>query len=54
MKFRQLLGGESVIQQYCHTLAREGGKAVAEILGTELLDNSGEGTLSMVSRLNQL
>jgi hypothetical protein len=35
-----VLGGESVIREYCHTLARAAGKHVAAALGTDVLENS--------------
>ncbi|KAH8160192.1 hypothetical protein CIB48_g8063 [Xylaria polymorpha] len=35
----EVLGGEAKILEYIQTLAQEGGKAVARILGTEVLDN---------------
>lgn len=35
-------GGEEKIQEYCMKLAREGGKKVAAILGTDILDNEEE------------
>jgi selenocysteine lyase/cysteine desulfurase len=43
LKYREdRLGGEAAILQYCHNLARAGGKRVAEILGTEVLENKEE------------
>ncbi|KAI0880536.1 PLP-dependent transferase [Annulohypoxylon maeteangense] len=36
---RRILGGEPRIIEYTQTLAREGGKKVASILGTDVLDN---------------
>ncbi|KAI0399345.1 pyridoxal phosphate-dependent transferase [Xylaria palmicola] len=35
----RVLGGEAKILEYTHNLAREGGRVVARILGTEVLDN---------------
>lgn len=32
-----MCGGEQKIRDYCHQLAREGGKRMAEILGTETM-----------------
>lgn len=49
LDFREKIGGEVKIQEYCHRLAREGGKRVAEILGTQLLDPDDRFTASMVS-----
>ena len=49
MDFRKWLGGEETINAYCHKLALEGGKRLADILGTKLLDETGEFTLNMVS-----
>ena len=41
LKFRsEVLGGEAGIRQHCFTLAREGGKLIAEKLGTAVMDNS--------------
>ncbi|CAG8491600.1 12800_t:CDS:2 [Ambispora leptoticha] len=37
LEFRQKIGGEALIQQYCHRLAWEGGCLVASILGTEVM-----------------
>jgi selenocysteine lyase/cysteine desulfurase len=44
LKYREALGGEATVMQYCHNLAREGGKRVADLLGTTVLENK-EGTL---------
>jgi len=40
LKWREDLGGEDRIREYCWRLAQEGGKHVARVLGTEVLDNS--------------
>jgi selenocysteine lyase/cysteine desulfurase len=41
LKFRQLTcGGEAKIRAYCENIAKEGGKRMAEILGTEVMDNT--------------
>ncbi|KAL0264749.1 hypothetical protein SLS55_000700 [Diplodia seriata] len=40
LAYRESLGGEAAIRAYCENLAREGGRRAAQILGTELLDNS--------------
>ncbi len=40
LRFRNdVCGGEARIRDYCHTLARDGGARVAEMLGTEVLTN---------------
>ncbi|KAI1814402.1 PLP-dependent transferase [Poronia punctata] len=48
---RRVLGGEDEIMQYIENLAREGGKLVAKILGTEVLDNQSK-TLSRCAMTN--
>ena len=48
LEFRQWLGGEHKINAYCHNLALEGGKRLAELWGTRLMDPTGEFTLNMV------
>ncbi|KAI0173203.1 PLP-dependent transferase [Hypoxylon sp. FL1284] len=48
---KEVLGGEAKILKYIHALAKEGGKRVAEILGTEVLDNASE-TLSRSAMTN--
>lgn len=40
LKWRESLGGEAVIREYCQTLARAAGQHVASVLGTEVLENS--------------
>jgi len=42
------MGGEEKINDYCHNLAIEGGKLLAKILGTRVMDPDGEQTLNMV------
>ena len=50
LAFRRWLGGEAVINAYCRDLAIKGGKRLAELLGTKVMDETGELTLSMVRR----
>lgn len=52
LKFRTWLGGEHKINEYCHDLALRGGKRLAEILCTEVMDPNGEFTLNMVRTLH--
>jgi selenocysteine lyase/cysteine desulfurase len=47
----RVLGGEAPIMKYTETLAREGGKVVARILDTELLDNKAQ-TMSKCGMTN--
>ncbi|KAI1824056.1 PLP-dependent transferase [Xylaria intraflava] len=47
----RVLGGEDRIMAYTQNLAREGGKAVARILGTQVLDNESQ-SLSRCSMTN--
>lgn len=52
LKFRQeVCGGEARIMEYSQKLAQEGGKKVAELLGTEVLENE-EGTLGKCALTN--
>jgi hercynylcysteine S-oxide lyase len=45
LKFRELIcGSEAKIRDYCENIAKAGGKRMAEILGTEVMDNK-TGTL---------
>jgi hypothetical protein len=46
LEYRESLGGEEAVLKYNQTLARDGGKRVAEILGTEVLENK-TGTLGV-------
>jgi len=50
LDFREWLGGEVKINEYCRDLAIRGGKRLAEILGTEEMDKTPnrELTLNMV------
>ncbi|KAI2776285.1 PLP-dependent transferase [Daldinia loculata] len=47
----QTFGGEDNILKYTHGLAREGGKRIAQILGTEVMDNK-SGTMSQCATAN--
>jgi hypothetical protein len=49
LDFREWLGGEKKINDYCHSLALSGGRLLSELLGTSLLDPTGELTLNMVN-----
>ncbi|KZP01387.1 PLP-dependent transferase [Calocera viscosa TUFC12733] len=49
LDFRKSLGGEERITNYCHNLAVEGGKRLAEVLGTEIMDTWGELTANMTN-----
>ncbi|TCD65233.1 hypothetical protein EIP91_002941 [Steccherinum ochraceum] len=49
LAFRTWLGGETIINAYCRDLALAGGALLADILGTELLDPSGNSTLNMTN-----
>ena len=52
IKYRQdVCGGEKRITEYCKQVARGGGRAAAEILGTEIMDNK-EGTLTQCALSN--
>ncbi|KDQ26340.1 hypothetical protein PLEOSDRAFT_1065763 [Pleurotus ostreatus PC15] len=49
LRFRAWLGGEEKINRYCHGLAIAGGKRLAEMLGTRVMDPDGSLTLNMVN-----
>jgi len=49
LDFRQWLGGEQKINDYCRSLALAGGELLSRLLGTPLLDPTGEFTLNMVN-----
>ena len=53
LEFRKWLGGEVTINEYCRDLALRGGQKLAEILGTEEMDQTPthELTLNMVRNL---
>ncbi|GAN07230.1 PLP-dependent transferase [Mucor ambiguus] len=42
VEFRKSIGGEDAIMAYCRELAARGGDIAAEILGTKVMDNSGQ------------
>ena len=49
LDFRQWLGGEQKINDYCRSLALAGGKLLSQLLGTPLMDPTGELTLNMTN-----
>ncbi|KAI0267546.1 PLP-dependent transferase [Russula aff. rugulosa BPL654] len=49
LDFRQWLGGEEKIHDYCHSLALSGGERLSQLLGTSLMDPTGEFTLNMTN-----
>ncbi|KAG2131801.1 pyridoxal phosphate-dependent transferase [Suillus clintonianus] len=49
LDFRQWLGGEHKINEYTHNLAIAGGKYLASLLGTSVMDPTGDLTLNMVN-----
>lgn len=49
LDFRQWLGGEEKIHDYCHSLAVSGGERLSQLLGTSLMDPMGEFTLNMTN-----
>lgn len=51
LAFRNWLGGERVINTYCHNLAMQGGQLLAKILGTTVLGCDGDQAVNMVSIL---
>ena len=50
LDFRQYLGGEHKINEYTHNLAIAGGKRLASLLGTSVMDPKGDLTLNMVRK----
>lgn len=42
IKWREEIGGEKAIMDYCRNLAKEGGKVAAKVVGTKILDNASE------------
>lgn len=48
---KEVCGGEEKVTEYCQEVAREGGKKAAQILGTEVMDNT-EGTLTRCALVN--
>ncbi|KAJ3978936.1 PLP-dependent transferase [Lentinula detonsa] len=49
LQWREWIGGEAAIQEYCNKLAREGGRRLAETMSTQVMDPDGEFTLAMVN-----
>ncbi|KZT57914.1 PLP-dependent transferase [Calocera cornea HHB12733] len=51
LNFREAIGGEKKINDYCHNMAVQGGKRLAAVLGTRVLDQTGELTANMTNVL---
>ncbi|KAI5119107.1 hypothetical protein M0805_007855 [Coniferiporia weirii] len=49
LDFREWVGGEEKINDYCHNLSLTGGRRLAEVLGTRVMDENGEFTANMVN-----
>ncbi|KAH6876677.1 lolT-1 [Coprinopsis sp. MPI-PUGE-AT-0042] len=49
LAFRNWLGGERVINTYCHNLAMQGGQLLAKILGTTILGCDGDQAVNMTN-----
>ncbi|KAJ3756367.1 PLP-dependent transferase [Lentinula raphanica] len=49
LQWREWVGGEAAIHDYCNKLAREGGRLLANNMATEVMDPDGEFTLAMVN-----
>lgn len=49
LEFRNWIGGEASINEYCHRTTLEGGKRLIDVLGTRLLDPEGDMTANMVN-----
>lgn len=49
LDFRDWLGGEQKINDHCRSLALSGGERLSGLLGTSLLDPTGEFTLNMTN-----
>lgn len=47
LAFRKWLGGEAAIYSYCHKLAMEGGRKLAQTMGTHVMHDSDEQTVFM-------
>lgn len=47
LDFRKWLGGEEKINEYCRNLAIEGGKKLAETIGTEEVDKTPDHALTL-------
>jgi hypothetical protein len=44
LDFREYLGGEEKINAYCRNLARDGGRRLAEMMGTEVMSSMSKAT----------
>ncbi|KXN81897.1 hypothetical protein AN958_03547 [Leucoagaricus sp. SymC.cos] len=52
LEFRKSIGGDACIADYCQSLASRGGRMLAEILSTEIMELSGEGKQPEISMIN--
>lgn len=51
IEYRKSIGGELAIRQYAHKMATEGGDIVANILGTQVMDNSTHTLITCMSNV---
>ncbi|KAJ3761751.1 PLP-dependent transferase [Lentinula raphanica] len=49
LQWREWIGGEKAIHEYCNNLAKEGGKLLAQTMNTQVMDPDGEFTKAMVN-----
>ncbi|KAJ3716679.1 pyridoxal phosphate-dependent transferase [Lentinula raphanica] len=49
LQWREWIGGETAIHEYCNNLAKEGGKLLAQTMNTQVMDPDGEFTKAMVN-----
>ncbi|KAJ3865500.1 PLP-dependent transferase [Lentinula novae-zelandiae] len=49
LQWREWVGGEAAIHQYCNNLAKQGGALLAQTMNTKVMDPNGEFTMAMVN-----
>lgn len=53
LQWREWVGGEAAIHQYCNNLAKNGGALLAQTMNTKVMDPNGEFTMAMVSHCSR-